>query len=141
MYTDPQILYDTTLSLDMNARHRYVMHWYHQLHGYCSSLDMVLYYTLTTVSTCTSDTQIWYTAYCYTYMFHWYTDIPIYGLPHFIGLLSSLHECSVHSYVMFTHHNGSLLHMHVLFLSSCHMDHCLIACIFRFSCYMIISCY
>jgi len=29
MYTDPQILYDTTLSLDMNIRHRYVMHWYY----------------------------------------------------------------------------------------------------------------
>jgi len=29
MYTDPQILYDTALSLDMNARHRYFMHGYH----------------------------------------------------------------------------------------------------------------
>jgi len=67
-------------------------------------MDMVLYYTLTTVITCTSDTQICYTDYCYTYRFHWYTDIPIHGVPHIILLLSSLHGCSIHSYLMLTHH-------------------------------------
>jgi len=67
-------------------------------------MDMVLYYLLTTVITCTSDTPICYTDYCYTYMFHWYTDIPIHGVSHFILLLSSLHGCSIHSYLMFTHH-------------------------------------
>jgi len=65
---------------------------------------MVLHYTLTTMITCTSDTQICYTDYCYTYMFHWYTDIPIHRLPHVILVLSSLHGYSVHSYFMFLHH-------------------------------------
>ena len=44
------------------------------LHGHCSSLDMVLHVTLTTVITCMSDTQIWYRDYCYTNMLHVYTD-------------------------------------------------------------------
>ena len=36
---------------------------------------MVLHVSLTTVITCTSDTQICYTDYCYTYMLHGYTDM------------------------------------------------------------------
>jgi len=101
MYTDPQIRYDTTLLLDMHARHPHTL--VSTLHECCSSMDMVLDDTLTTVMTCTSDTQIYYTDYCYTYMFHWYTEIPIHILLHSILLLSSLHECLVHSYLMVTH--------------------------------------
>jgi len=59
MYTDPQTRYDTTLSLDMHARHRYR-----------TSQDMVLQDTRTTVITCTSATQICYTDYGYTSMLH-----------------------------------------------------------------------
>ena len=102
MYTDPQILDDTTLSLDMNAGHHYFMHWYHH------DTDTVVHWTrydiihwplfLHVLS------QRYYTDYCYAYMFHWYTDIPMHGLPHFILLISSLHGCSIHNYLMFTQH-------------------------------------
>ena len=37
-------------------------------------------------------------------MSHWYTDTPIHGIPSLYILFSSLHGCSVHSYIMFTHH-------------------------------------
>ena len=40
-------------------------------------------------------------------------------------LVSSLHGCSVHSYILFVYHcyMYSLVYMHVLFLYSCHVDH------------------
>ena len=72
MCTDPQIRYDTTLSLDMPARHRYG-----------TSQDMILYATRTIVITRISATQIYYTGYGYTcidtyrmsyYCYHHYTD-------------------------------------------------------------------
>ena len=54
MHTAPQIRYDTTLSRDMHARHRYY-----------NSQDMVLYDTRTTVITCTV-TWIMTTHLCFT---------------------------------------------------------------------------
>ena len=132
MYTDPQILDDTTLSLDMTAGHRHFMHWYHPYTDTVSSLDMILHYTLTTVITCTL------------------TEI----LP---GLLLHIYVPLVHGYtnarttafqIIVIIVTGSLgmsqLHMHVWFLYSCHMDprayymyYC--SMLSPYSCYMIIS--
>ena len=122
MYTDPQILYYTTLSLDMNARHRYFMHWYHHY------TDIVVHWT-------------WYitlyTDHCY-YMYSWYTDM-------FHGLLLHIYVPLVHGYThsrntafyiiviivtwmlgtQLCHVYTSLFRMYILFLYSCHMDHCL----------------
>ena len=62
-------------------------------------------------------------------MFHWYTDRPMHGLPHFILLLPLCHV------------SISLLHMHVWFLSSCHMDprSYYMYSMLLYSCYMIVS--
>jgi len=58
-------------------------------------------------------------------MSHWYIDTPIHWIPSFHILVSSLHGCSVHSYIMFTHHCYiySPVYMRWLFMYSGHMDH------------------
>ena len=74
-------------------------------------------------------------------MFHWYTDRPMHGLPHFILLLtimSCLHITVTHV----CHVYISLLHMHVWFLYSCHMDPCSYymysySMLFLYACFMI----
>ena len=59
-------------------------------------------------------------------MSHRYIDTPIHWTPSFHILVSSLYGCSVHSYIMFTHHcyTFSPVYMHLLFLYSCYMDNC-----------------
>ena len=122
MYTDPQILYDTTLSLDMNARHRYFMHWYHHY------TDTVVHWT-------------WY------YFIHWPLLLYVLVIHRYVTRIIATHIYVplVHGYTnsrntafhiiviivtwmlgtQLCHGYTSLLHMHVLFLYSCHMDHCL----------------
>jgi len=70
-------------------------------------------------------------------MSHRYIDTPIHCTPSFHILVSSLHGCSVHRYIMFTHHcyRYSPVYMHVLFLYSCHMVHRLY---YMYSCCMYI---
>ena len=113
MYTDPQILYNTTLSLDMNARHRYFMHLYHHY------TDTVVHWTWYYII---QWSLLLHVLVIHRLLLHIYVPLvhgyPIHRIPHFILLLSSLRGCSVHSYVY-----TSLLHMHVLFLYSCLMEH------------------
>jgi len=106
---------------------------------------MILFYTRTTVRTCTSDTQI----YCYTYRFHWYMDITLHGLLHFILAWSSYtfmftlvtHACMDSLFLSY----GSPFMLHVLLLYSWHMDPR--ACYMYYysmlldSCYTIVSYY
>ena len=85
------------MTLGTVTRHEYETPLFHalvsSLHGYCSSLDMVLHVTLTTAITCTSDTQICYTNYWYTNMLHGYTDTLIHWI--------LLHGYSIRYYSMF----------------------------------------
>ena len=92
--------------------------------------------------TCASDTQIYDTDYCYTYMVHWYTKIPLHRLLHFRLWLSSLHGCSVHSYLMITHH-CSICSPHECTCMYCFYliiiwltDYC---SMLPYSCYMLVS--
>ena len=106
-------------------------------------MDMVLYYTMTTVITCTSDTRIYYTDYYYTYGFHWYMDIPIHVVPYcYHRYMDTRYTVISCSHITVT----SRVYMHVLFLFSCHMDprayymyYCSI--LSPYSCYMIVSHY
>ena len=87
-------------------------------------------YTITqhTVISCTCITV----THCYTwhhyfsFMSHWYTDTLFHWIPSFHIFVSSLHGCSVHSYIMFIHHYNIdlLVYMRCLFLYSYCMDHC-----------------
>jgi len=67
------------MTLGTVTRYEYETPLFHalvsSLHEYCSSLDMVLHVTLTTVITGTSDTQICYKDYCYTNMLHGYANM------------------------------------------------------------------
>ena len=64
---------------------------------------MVLHYTLTTGMTCTIIEIL------YGVSLHIYVPL-VHGYTHFILLFSSLHGCSVHSYVMFTYHCYTCMH-------------------------------
>jgi len=69
MYTDPQILYDSTLSLDMHARYRYFMHWYHHY------TDTIVHWT-------------WY------YIIHWPLLVPVLVIHRYVTRLIATHICS-----------------------------------------------
>ena len=109
---------------------------------------MILFYTRITVRTYTSDTPI----YCYTYRFHWYTDITMHGLLHFILAWSSYtfmlclhimvtHACMVSLFLSYR----SPFMLHVLLFYSWHMDprSCYMYYYFMllYSCYRIVTCY
>ena len=150
MYTDPQIRYDTTLLLDMHARHPHTL--VSTLHECCSSMDMVLDDTLTTVMTCTSDTQIYYTDYCYTYMS---TGTRRYQFTYYYLSYDSYHHIIItwmlgtqlsHGHTSLLHMLTARVYMHVLFLSFCHMNYytyyvyyCSILSLYSSD--MIVSCY
>ena len=136
MYTDPQVLYNTTLSLDMNARDRYVMHWYHHY------TDTVVHWT-------------WY------YIIHWPLLVHVLVIHRYVTRLIATHICSTGTRIYpFTEYRMSyscyhrymdarytvMLCLHITVTHACIVSIFLsygstvyIACIFRFSCYMIIS--
>jgi len=76
--------------------------------------------------------------YYFLFMSHWYTDTPIHRIPSFHILLSSLHGCSVHSYIMFTHHCYTCMYCFYILVIWITVH---IACIFMYSCCMIVSRY
>ena len=74
----------------------------------CSTSTRITFHIIVIIMT-----PMCYTDYCYTFMFHRYTDIPMHGLPHAILLI-----VIIVTWIL----DISLLHMHVWFLYSCHMD-------------------
>ena len=97
----------------------------------CSTSTRITFHIIVIIMT-----PMCYMDYCYTFMFHRSTDIPMHGLPHVILLIV----------IIVTWILGiSLLHMHVWLLYSCHMDprsyYMYYCAMLPYSCYMIVSCY
>jgi len=81
--------------------------------------------------------------YYFLFMSHWYTDTPIHRILSFHILLSSLHGSSVHSYIMFTHHCYTCMYCFYILVIwiTVHIACLIVACIFLYSCCMIVSRY
>ena len=132
----------------MNAGHQYCMHWYHHYTDTISSLDMVCYYTLITVITY-HITEMLYGLLLHIYvpLVHGYTNARTTAFHIIVIIVTWMLDTQLsHVHTSLLYMLTARVYMHVLFLSSCHMNHrayymyyCSMLALY--SSYMIISCY